>query len=154
MSELSWDWPEIAVVLVQKLAPDGVVVTRQDLGALPIDRVLVQERLSDRITFRWMRPEDAKAHAKRLKEKTGEKAGLLQLQGRWQKLACVLLWKLAKDGCVLMRYDRDAVPADKVLLAHGHKEDIEYRFVLRTEAARIQKFERDNEGKLVLEAVT
>lgn len=153
MSELAWDWPEIAVVLVQKLAPDGVVVTRKDLGALPFDRVLVQERLSDRITFRWMRPEDAKAHTKRLKEKTGEKAGLLQLQGRWQKLACVLLWKLARDGCVLMAYDRDAVPADKVLMAHGHKDDLEYRFVPRDEAARIQKFERDNEGKLVLEAV-
>jgi hypothetical protein len=153
MAELAWDWAEIAVVLVQKLSPQGVVVTRKDLGSLPMDRVLIQERLTDRITFRWMRPEDAKAHAKRLKDKTGERAGLLQLQGRWQKLACVLLWKLAKDGCVLMAYDRDAVPADKVLLAHGHRDDLEYRFVARAEAARIQKFEKENEGRLVLETV-
>lgn len=151
--ELNWGWPEIAVVLVQKLAPEGVVVTRKDLGGLPMDRVLVEERLSDRIIYRWMRPEDAKAHTRRLKEKTGEKAGVSQLQGRWQKLAIVLLWKLAKDGCVLMRYDRDAVPADKVLLAHGHKEDIEYRFVARAEAARIQTWEKDNEGKIVLEVM-
>ena len=154
MSEINWGWPEIAVTLVQKLAPDGVIVTRKDLGGLPQDRVLVEERLHDRIIYRWMRPEDARAHTKRLKEKTGEKAGVSQLQGRWQKLGVVLLWKLARDGCVLMNYDRDAVPADKVLLAHGHENEIEYRFVPRAEAARIQQWEKDNEGKLVLEAVT
>ncbi len=143
----------IAVVLVQKLAPNGVVVTRKDLGSLPMDRVLVEERQSDRIVYRWMRPEDAKAHTKRLKEKTGEKAGLQQLQGRWQKLAIVLLWKLARDGCVLMNYDRDAVPVDKVLMAHGHKDDIEYRFVQRAEAARIQAWEKEHEGKTVMEAM-
>jgi hypothetical protein len=153
MSELNWDWPEIAVMLVQKLAPGGVVVTRQDLGSLPMDRVPVEERLEDRITYRWMCPADAKAHAKRIRQKTGEKVGLQQLQGRWQKLAFVLLWKLAKDGCVLMNYDRDAVPADKVLMAHGHKDDIEYRFVPRAEAARIQKWEKEHEGKTVMEAM-
>lgn len=153
MSELSWDWPTIACMLMWKLAPNGVVITRKDLAALPVDRVLIHERLTDRMTFRWMRPEDAKAHAKRLKEKTGEKAGLVQLQGRWQKIAVVLLWKLARDGVTLLQWDKDTLPADKTLLAHGHAQDIEYRFCDRAEAARIQKFELENEGKLIREAI-
>jgi hypothetical protein len=153
VNELNWDWPEIAVVLMWKLAPNGIVITRKDLGALPVDRVLIDERLVDRINFRWMRPEDAREHAKRLKRKTGEKAGISQLQGRWQKIAIVLLWKLAKDGVVLGQWDRDAVPADKTLLAHGHEQDIEYRFVPRLEAVRIANWEKENEGKIVLEAM-
>lgn len=153
MSELAWDWPEIAVVLMWKLAPQGVTITRKDLGALPVDRVLIHERLADRMTFRWMRPEDAREHSKRLKAKTGEKASVSQLQGRWQKIAVVLLWKLAKDGVVLGQWDRDTVPADKTLLAHGHAQDIEYRFCDRTEAQRIAKWEKENEGKLVAEHV-
>lgn len=151
-AELAWDWPEIAVVLVQKLAPDGVVVTRRDLGQLPMDRVLIEDRRSDRIIFQWVAIAEAQRMSKPLAE-GGRKAGIVQLQGRWQKLAVVLLWKLAKEGCVLMRYDRDAVPADKILLARGHKNDLEYRFVPRGEAKRIQKWERDNEGKIILETV-
>lgn len=150
--ELTWDWPEIAVVLVQKLAPDGVIVTRQDLARLPIDRVLVEDRQSDRIIFRWVPITEAERMRKPLAE-SGQKAGVTQLEGRWQKLAVVLLWKLAKEGCVLMRYDRDAVPVDKNLLAHGHANDIEYRFVPRPQAKRIAEWERDNEGRIITEAM-
>jgi len=152
MSELAWGWPEIAVVLVQKLAPQGVVVTRKDLARLPFDRVLIEDRHADRIVFRWATLEEAEAMKKPL-ALGGRKAGVSQLQGRWQKLAVVLLWKLAKDGCTLMGYDRDAVPADKVLLAHGHAQDLEYRFVDRDEARRIAAWEKENEGKTVLEAM-
>lgn len=151
-AEISWDWPEIAVVLLCKLAPEGVVVTRKDLGALPADRVLIEERLVDRINYHWASIKQAEAMRKPLALK-GEKAGVVQLQGRWQKLAVVLLWKLAKDGCTLMRYDRDAVPADKVLMAHGHKDDIEYRLIPRAEAERIQKWEKDNEGRIIVESM-
>lgn len=153
MSELSWDWPEIACVLVQKLAPQGVVITRKDLARLPMDRVFIVDREETVIRFRWLRPEDARNLSKRIKEKTGTKAGVSQLQGRWMKLATVLLWKLAKDGCVIGQLDRAQVPADKVLLAHGHAEDLEYRFVPRAEAARIQAWERENEGKQILEVI-
>lgn len=154
MTELSWDWPEISCVLMWKLAPNGVVITRRDLARLPMDRVLIEERTDTEINLRWMRPEDARAHSRRLKQQTGEKAGISQLQGRWQKIGVVLLWKLAKDGVVLTQWDRDQVPPEKALLAHGHKEDIEYRFVLRAEAARIAKWEKDNEGKIILETVS
>jgi hypothetical protein len=151
--ELAWDWPEICCVLMWKLAHNGVVITRRDLGGLPMDRVLVEERTSTHIHFSWMTPEASQQHSKRVKAKTGQKAGVAQLQGRWQKIGVVLLWKLAKDGCVIGQIDRDQVPADKTLLAHGHENDIEYRFVPRAEALRIQQWERDNEGKIVMETV-
>jgi hypothetical protein len=138
MNEIAWDWPEIVCVLMWKLAPKGVVITRKDLAALPIDRVLKYDRLADRMIFRFVPPQPGPFE---------------ELQGRWQKIAVVLLWKLAKDGVTLGQWDRDTVPADKTLLAHGHEQDIEYRFVQRAEAIRIAKWEKDNEGKMVLEAV-
>jgi hypothetical protein len=150
--EIAWDWPEISCVLMWVLAPNGVVITRKDLGGLPIDRVLIEDRSPTAIRFSWMTPEQARRLSQRQSRK-GEKASVSQLQGRWQKIVVVLLWKLAKDGCVLTQSDRDRVPADKTLLAHGHEHEIEYRFVPRAEAIRIAKWERDNEGKIVMEAV-
>lgn len=136
-----------------KLAPNGVVVRRHDLARLPMDRVLIQDRQQDRMVLYWLSLEDAGALRDGLAAK-GEKAGVLQLQGRWMKLATVLLWKLARDQTVtLMQYDRDAIPADKVLLAKGHREDIEYRFVPRAEAEAIAKWEKDNENRIILEAM-
>ena len=136
-----------------KLAPNGVLVTRADLGHLPMDRVLVQERQSDRMILRWVSLEEAGALRDALATQ-GEKAGVSQLQGRWMKLACVLLWKLARDQTVvLMQYDRDAIPHDRVLLAEGHAHDIEYRFVSRVESERISRRERDNDGRIILEAM-
>lgn len=153
MAELNWDWPLIAVVLMWKLAPKGVVITRQDLGRLPQDRVLIEDRGAQDIRFSWITPRAAQRRAEQLKHAGEEKAHVSQLQGRWQKLAVVLLWKLAKDGCVLTTWDRDQVPADQTLLAHGHAQDIEYRFVYRAEAQLIAAWERDNEGKMILESV-
>lgn len=147
------NWPEIAVTLMWKLAPAGVVIIRKDLASLPQDRVLIDERDATSVRFSWMTPEAARLHAKRLKQHTGEKAGVSQLQGRWQKIAVVLLWKLAKDGVMLGQTDRDAVPAHLTLLAHGHEQDIEYRFVPRSEAQRIARWEKDNEGKTIVEAM-
>lgn len=156
MTELAWDWPEIAVVLMWKLAPGGCVITRKDLARLPMDRVLVEDRSDREIRFSWVTPQEAQRRAGNMPGATvqgQEKASVSQLQGRWQKIAVVLLWKLAKDGCRLTRWDRDQVPVDKTLLAHGHAQDIEYRFVPRAEAERVAKWERDNEGKTVVEAM-
>lgn len=150
--DIAWGWPEITVTLMWKLAPAGVVLTRRDLAALPMERVLMEERSPTQIEYSFI---SMKAAERRWKPKDAkqERAGASQLQGRWQKIAAVLLWKLAKDGVVLTRWDRDQVPADKVLLAHGHAQDIEYRFCPRAEAAAIAKWERDNEGKIILETV-
>jgi len=153
--ELNWQWPEICVTLMWKLAPDGVVITRKDLGALPQDRVLVDYRdpAGTLIRFSFVSLDEARRLRPKILKATGHKAGVSELQGRWQKITCVLLWKLARDGCVLTQLDRDAVPADQVLLAHGHAQDIEYRFCPRAEAARIQKAELEHEGKQILEVV-
>lgn len=150
--EISWDWAEISVVMMWRLCPQGLILTRTDMGRLPMDRVMIYDRGPHEIKFRWMRPEDARAHAKRLKSATGERAGIEQLQGRWQKLGVILLWKLTRDeGLTLTRADREAVPSDKKLLTRGFKDGVEFRFIPLAEAARIAKWERDNEGKMILE---
>lgn len=151
--ELSWGWPEICCTLMWKLAPEGVTITRGDLHALPQDLVLMHTTLHDRMEFKFVELE----YARRLRDiapQTGsEKIAVSSLEGRWQKIATTLLWKLAKGGVILMQWDRDALPADRVLLAHGHAKDIEYRFVPRSEATRLANWERDNEGKIVMETV-
>ena len=153
MKEISWGWPEIACVLMWKLAPEGVVLTRKDLGRLPQDRVLVDDRDSKQIRFSFIGVEAAERLRRPIVQSYGYRASVSELQGRWKKLAVVLLWKLAKEGVVLTQADRDRVPADKILLTHGHEQDLECRFVPRLEAARIQKWEAENEGKAVMERV-
>jgi hypothetical protein len=150
MAEIAWGWPEIAVVLMWRLAPKGVVITRRDLGRLPVDRVLLEDRRETEIRLTWISIEEAQARTKPLTV-AHEKASVSELQGRWQKIAVVLLWKLAKNGVTLTQADREAVPADQRLLAHGHADDIEYRFVPHAEAVRIERFERDNEGRIITE---
>jgi hypothetical protein len=158
VAEITWGWPEIAVTLVWKLAPKGVVITKGDLVALPMERVLCEDRGEDDIRFSWITPEAARLMANPIMIPKGMKhgyerkhVGVTELQGRWQKLAVVLMWKLARDGVVLTVGDRAAVPKDRVLLANGRRDDIEYRFIPREEAKRIEKWERDNEGKAILE---
>jgi hypothetical protein len=150
--EVSWGWPEICVALMWRLAPAGVVITRADLHALPMERVLLEDRRAKEMIFSWIPISQAKARLKAsAPAKFGERATLSELQGRWQKIACVLMWKLAKDGITLTPKDLAAVPSDRILLAHGHADDIEYRFVPRAEAKRIQDWEKDNEGRIILE---
>jgi hypothetical protein len=151
--EISWGWPEITCVLMWRLAPNGVIIRRKDLGALPPERVLIENRSEKSIRFWFATIREAERIREPILEGGRPKATVSELQGRWQKLAVVLLWKLAKDGIVLTQSDRDRLPGDKTLLAHGHEQDIEYRFVHRREAQRIAQWERDNEGKMVLEAV-
>lgn len=153
MGEIAWDWPEVTCVLMWRLAPQGVIIRRKDLGVLPQDRVMVENRTVASLRL-WFATLD---EAQRIRDPIilggRARATVSELQGRWQKIAVVLLWKLSKDGIVLTQKDRDVMPADKILLAHGHANDIEYRFTPRVEAIRIQKFERENEGKQILEVV-
>lgn len=150
--EVSWGWPQICVALMWRLAPAGVVITRADLRALPMERVLLEDRRAEEMIFSWIPLSQAKARLKpSAVEKFGERSTVSELQGRWQKIACVLLWKLARDGITLTPADLAAVPSHLILLAHGHADDIEYRFVPRDEAKRIQDWERENEGRIILE---
>jgi hypothetical protein len=151
MSDLNWQWDEIAVVLFWRLAPHGVTITRKDLAALPMERVLLEDRRPTEIRFSWISIDEAQ---KRHKPTDGlsEAATVDTIEGsRWKKIAAVLLWKKAKDGIVITPLDRSMIPNDKILMASGHANDIEYRFLPRSEAATIQRQERDNRGKIILE---
>jgi len=152
VKELDWKWPELALVLVNKLAPAGLVITRHDLGALPHDRVLIEDRGPTQIRFTFVSLHHAQLIRKPLAN-AGAMASVSELQGRWMKICAVVLWKLRKEGCVLTRWDRDAVPSDKTLLMHGHRDDLELRFVPRNEAGRIAKFELEQEGKHTVETI-
>jgi len=111
---------------------------------MPQDRVLIEDRDSQAIRFSWATVTMAQtAHG----NSTSSQAGVSTLEGRWQKIAMVLLWKLAKDGVILTQWDRDQVPHDKTLLAHGHAQDIEYRFVPRIEAQRMRSGKRRTKVK-------
>lgn len=151
MNELAWDWEKIAIVLFWRLAPNGVVITPADLAGLPMDRVLLEQRTSYQIQFTWVSVAHAEGLRERIPRDTGQKVGVTELQGRWMKTATVLLWKLGRDGITLTPRDLDAVPDDKSLLSHGHADGIEFRFLPHKEADRILKWERDNEGKMIIE---
>lgn len=152
MAELMWGWPEVCTVLMWRLAPKGVVITRRDLGRLPMDRVLLEDRSESAIRLSWITIEEAQRRAKPV-DPLAEPAGVSELQGRWQKIAVVLMWKLAKMGVTLTQADRNALPADQMLLAHGHADDIEYRFVPRAEAYALTQVEKEQEGRLIIERI-
>jgi hypothetical protein len=155
--ELNYTWPEIAVMLMQRLAPgsEGVVLTRKDLAALPQEKMLVDYRdeAGTHIKFSWATINEARSLMPKVLTATGQKAGVSMLEGRYMKLACVMLWKFARDGLTLTPLDREAVPKDKTLLVSGFKDDLELRFVPRTEAARIAAWEAEQEGKNIVEAL-
>lgn len=151
-AEIGWDWPEICAILMWKLRPEGDLhVTRKDLGGLPMDRVLIEERTVDRINFSFMSVEEAMRIRQPILAASGVKASVTELSGRWMKLGTVLLWKLAKGGLTLMNYDRDALPADRILLTMGSRHEVVFRFCSRADARRIRKFEAENEGVEILE---
>jgi hypothetical protein len=155
MGELTWGWVTIACVLAWRLAPEGIVITRKDLASLPHDRVLKDHRDVEGtlIRFSFVSIEEAQRLTRPVVIGAKPEASVSELQGKWQKIACVLLWKMARDGITLTQADRDAMPADRTLLMHGHAQDLELRFLPHAQAARIAAWERDNEGHEVMERV-
>lgn len=150
MSEVAWDWPKIASMLLWKLAPRGTVLTRKDLGALPQDRVLITERLSSRLVISFV----PLAQAMRIRQAlstTPTPAGLSTLEGRWEKIAVVMLWKLKKSGVTLTQWDHDCVPNDRQILAHGHRDGVEFRFMPNKDAAVLSRERGD--PHLIVEAI-
>jgi len=150
MTEIGWDWPEIAIILMWRLAPKGVVITRRDLGRLPMDRVLLEDRRPAELHLRWITLAEAQSRTQP-KNVLEEKASVSELQGRWQKLAVVLMWKFAQAGIVLTESDRQAVPNGQEILTRGFKDDIEFRFAPRTETAKIEQAANENDGTIIRE---
>ena len=81
-------------------------------------------------------------------------ANVQGLEGRWEKLFAVMAWKYGKDGFRIRKADLNSLPHDRVLLIHGHADDLEFRFVPPEEARRIAEWERDNEGLEITERLT
>ena len=152
-AELTWTVAEVCVVLLWKLRPKGLKLSKKDLGSLPVDRVLIEERLTDRIIYRWESVDSTLFENANRALAGQEKPGLYEAQGRYMKLLGVLLWKLAKDGITLGTWDREAVPADKVLRMDGTADRVIYSFVTRRDAERLSKGEKEHQGLDIVEAI-
>lgn len=140
MPELTWDWEVIATALLWKYARKGIAVTRKDLGGLPFDRVLVEYRDPEgtHIRLSFVPVDEAEKLRNTIPVATGEKVGVSEMQGRWQKLAIVALWKLKRTvPVVLTEADRQAVPHDRLLLIEGFKQDVLLHFVNRHQARKM-----------------
>jgi len=156
LPEIAWGWPEIAVILAWRLAPNGYVILKEDLISLPTDRVLMEERKPERLTLAFI----PIARAVRLMDKARgtQAATTSELQGRWQKIAVTTAWHFARrrmlgkfDSITLTEYDRQAVPSDLTLMASGHSQGVEWRFLPHAEAARLAAWDREHEGIMVQE---
>lgn len=80
---------------------------------------------------------------------------LQQLQGHWQTIASILVWKLApgENGVRVTAADMqayaDAVAKGEVVLyTHGHKDSIDFRIVTKEAAQRLTAHDRaTNRGR-------
>lgn len=149
MKELDWPWSVICTTAFWKLAPGGLVLFPQDLKALPHDRVLLEERLPDRINLSFITLKEA--YARTHAEKPENRASTDKLTGRWRQAAVVILWRIAKQGVTLTEQDRQAVPGDLILMTAGHPLGVEWNFIHRSVAARQRMRAWENEGKETME---
>jgi hypothetical protein len=154
--ELAWDWSEIAVVMIWKVAPNGFVLLLEDMVSLPRERVLLEDRKPDRITLSFISLDSAKRRS--APERGENRATVSELQGRWQKIAVVTAWHFARlgklgkgDSITLTEQDRQCVPGHLQLMASGHAQGVEWRFLPRSEAKKIQDWDLDNEGIMIKE---
>lgn len=73
---------------------------------------------------------------------------LQQVQEHWQKLAALIVWKLAPTGVTLTFEDISSFPPDRVLLTHGHRDSIEFKIVSQADAERLAAHDRaTNRGR-------
>lgn len=148
LNELAWPWQTIAMTLMWKLAPKGLILVPTDL-VLPQDRVMLEERTPDRINLTFITLTEAyqRTHA----ERDEDRASTDRLQGRWQQIATVLLWKLRKAGITLTEQDRGAVPGNIELLTSGHPDGVEWRFIPKLQAAALARSFDEHLGKTIIE---
>jgi hypothetical protein len=67
---------------------------------------------------------------------TPDSTVLQQVDGQWQKLAAMLLWKLVgRDKCVTLthadieRFSAEFAPGMPVMFTHGHSDSIDFTVV-------------------------
>lgn len=149
MSELLWNWETITTTMLWKLTPGGLVLFPQDLKSLPHDRVLLEERLSDRINLSFITLKEA--YARTHAEKPEARATTDKMIGRWRQIACIMAWRLAKSGVTLTEQDRQSVPADLILMTAGHPLGVEWSFIPRMVAVKQRLAAWEHEGKEIME---
>ncbi len=77
---------------------------------------------------------------------------LQQLEGEWQKIVLLLLWKLVKDAPVKISIDdmialQAAFPNSMpTLLAHGHSDSFELRVISMEQAKRLAEYDANQMG--------
>ena len=146
LQRLQGAWDKILGVILWRLAPEGCTVSRADLRELPVERVLVctESESGEELALFFASVEAARE----IREVRG--ADVSAIESMYSKLAAVLLWKFAKDGIVVTQHDLRTLPADRMLLVHGHADDLEIRFAPLAEARAIARQERDSEGRIIL----
>ena len=78
---------------------------------------------------------------------------LQQVDGHWQKLAALIVWKCIGRGTVtitvedMQRLDDEFAPGVPVLLTHGHADSIEFRIVDEAAAKRLAEHDRTLRGR-------
>lgn len=149
MKELNWNWETITTTMLWKLTPGGLVLFKSDLSSLPHDRVLLEERLTDRINLSFITLKEA--YARTHAEKAEVRATTDQMRGRWRQIACIMAWKIAKEGVTLTEQDRQAVPGDLILMTAGHPLGVEWQFIHRTVAHKQRMQAWEHEGKEIME---
>lgn len=124
----------LAIFTTKGVANNVAHINRQALG-VPVTVQAVTIRPGDHA-----HPEPA-AHVM-----NPEAAILQQVDGHWQKLAALLVWKLAKTGVTLTEKEISEFPPDLVLLTHGHKDSIEFKMVTQDEAQRLAEYDAAQAG--------
>lgn len=83
---------------------------------------------------------------------TPDSAVLQQLDGQWQKIATMLIWKLAGKEKVRLTHQEMAnfanefLPGIPVLFTHGHSDSIEFQVIDEVAARRIAAHEATLRG--------
>ncbi len=78
---------------------------------------------------------------------------LQQVEEQWQKLAMLILWKLAGRKSVritaedIARCTAEFAPGIPVIFTHGHSDSIEFSIVTEADAQRIAEHDRTMRGK-------
>lgn len=77
---------------------------------------------------------------------------LQQVDGHWQKLAALIVWKCVRRGTVtitledMQRLEAEFAPGKSNLLLHGHADYLEFRLVDDESAKRLAEHDRNLKG--------
>jgi hypothetical protein len=83
---------------------------------------------------------------------TPDSVVLGQLDGHWQKLAAMLLWKIKGREMVrlthedIARFQAEFLPFEPVIFTHGHSDSIDFQIVTHEQAERLAAHDKTMRG--------